>query len=115
VETYIDMDGTIKSEGNRTLHGKYSDAEFQSFLNVATGRNILAPNSQTTVDWKAAKSRFEGLLRSILIENFYRNNIKRRLALTCRLLLALCGYVLLLIPSVDLFAKVIRVTLRGVA
>jgi hypothetical protein len=114
VENYIDANGTIKHEGHHTLHGKYDDAEFKSFIDVATGGVTRALGSHAAVDWNAAKSKFEGLLRSILIEIFFRNNIKHRLALTCCLLLALCGYALLLIPSVDLFVKVIRVTIKGV-
>lgn len=112
VENYIDINGTIRHEGHHTLHGKYSDAEFEKFLSIATGNDFLSV--QATMDWSTAKSKFEGLLRSILIENFFRNNVKHRLALTCCLLLALCGYVLLLIPSVDLFLKVIRVSLKSV-
>ncbi len=109
VQNYIDADGAIKSEGHHTVGGgDYSRAEFQTFLDLATG------NTVTPADWSTAKSRFEGLLRTILIETFSRNNVKRRLALTCCLLLALCGYFLLLIPSADLFVKVIRVTIRGV-
>jgi len=113
VQNYIDTRGTITSGGHHTLHGNISDAEFETFLDFATGKNNTGRNTSANVDWNAAKSRFEGLLRSILIENFFRNDIKRRWALTSCLLLALCGYALLLIPSFDLFVKVIRVTIRG--
>jgi hypothetical protein len=108
LETYIDLNSVIKHEGHRTQHGKYYDAEFESFLSVATGKS-----GRVNASWSEAKSKFEGLLRSILIESFFRNNIKQRLALTGCLILALCGYGLLLIPSVDLFVKVIRVTMKG--
>ncbi|AND92600.1 blr7681 [Bradyrhizobium diazoefficiens USDA 110] len=109
VDNYIDLNGVIRHEGHRTLHGKYDDAEFDSFVDAATGRN-----NPDVGNWNLAKSKFEGLLRSILIETFFRNDVKHRLALTCFLLLAFCGYGLLLIPSFDLFVKVIRVTIRGV-
>jgi hypothetical protein len=108
VENYIDLNGIIRSEGHHTQHGKYYNAEFDSFLDVATGHNQPGVGN-----WNVAKTKFEGLLRSILIENFFRNNIRHRLALTCCLFLAFCGYALLLVPSADLFAKVIRVTIRG--
>jgi hypothetical protein len=114
VETYIDIHSVIRHEGHHTPHGKYHDAEFDGFLDKATGRNSRGVAPHAVSNWSEAKSKFEGLLRSILIENFHRNNIKRRFALTCCLLSALCGYALLLIPSADLFVKVIRVTLKGV-
>jgi hypothetical protein len=117
LETYIDIHGNIRHEGHRTTYGKYKDSEFDTFLAVATGEadvlSSLNSHVRSEADWNAAKSRFEGLLRAMLIENFFRNNVNHRYALTSCLFLASCGYVLLLVPSLDLFAKVVRVTLRG--
>jgi hypothetical protein len=109
VSAYIDIHGLIRHEGHHTLHGKYYDAEYDAFLNLALGHK--GDRSQTTADWTQAKSRYEGLLRSMLIENFFRNNVKRRLWLSGCILLSLLGYMLLFIPSLDLFVKVLNISL----
>jgi hypothetical protein len=112
VAAYIDIHGTIRHEGHHTLHGKYYDAEYDAFLGLALGHKHeqRRQRDETTADWTAAKNRYEGLLRSMLIENFSRNDVKRRFSLTCCILLALAGYFLLLIPSSDLFIKVLAVS-----
>jgi hypothetical protein len=115
VSAYIDIHGLIRHEGHHTLHGKYYDAEYDAFLNLALGeKGDRSQRDESTADWTQAKSRYEGLLRSMLIENFYRNNVKRRLSLTGCIFLSLLGYALLFIPSLDLFIKVLNVALlRG--
>lgn len=111
VSAYIDMHDVIRHEGHHTLHGKYYDNEYDSFLELALGKKKgLRVRDETTADWNAAKNKHEGLLRSILIENFFRNDIKRRGYLTLCLILSFVGYILLLAPSVDLFTKVLLVT-----
>jgi hypothetical protein len=115
VSAYIDIHGLIRHEGHHTLHGKYYDAEYDTFLNLAIGlKGERSQRDESTADWTLAKNRYEGLLRSMLIENFYRNNVKRRVSLSGCILLSLLGYALLFIPSLDLFVKVLNVTLlRG--
>jgi hypothetical protein len=112
VSAYIDIHGLIRHEGHHTLHGKYYDAEYDAFLNLALGhKGDRSQRDETTADWTQAKSRYEGLLRSMLIENFFRNNVKRRLWLSGCILLSLLGYMLLFIPSLDLFVKVLNISL----
>jgi hypothetical protein len=112
LSAYIDIHGLIRYEGHHTLHGKYYDAEYEAFLNLAAGeKGERLQRDESTADWTQAKRRYEGLLRSMLIENFYRNNVKRRLSLSYCIFLSLFGYVLLLIPSLDLFLKVLKVSL----
>jgi hypothetical protein len=112
VSAYIDIHGVIRHEGHHTLHGKYYDAEYDAFLDLALGKKgQRSQRDESTADWTEAKSRYEGLLRSMLIENFYRNNVRRRFSLSCCILLALLGYGLLLIPSMDLFIKVLNLSL----
>jgi hypothetical protein len=109
---YIDIHGLVRYEGHHTLHGKYYDAEYEAFLNLAAGeKGERLQRDESTADWTQAKRRYEGLLRSMLIENFYRNNVKRRLSLSYCIFLSLFGYILLLIPSLDLFVKVLKVSL----
>jgi len=48
----------------------------------------------------------------MLIEKFYRNNVKKRFSLTCCIVLSTVGYCLLPVPSADLFIKVLTVAFR---
>jgi hypothetical protein len=110
VSAYIDIHGTIRHQGHHTLHGKYDDAEYDAFLDLAVGEGPAG--AARDVNWAAAKSRYEGLLRAMLIENFARNDVKRRFSLSCCLALSLTGYLLLAIPSADLLIKVVSVSLK---
>jgi hypothetical protein len=114
VSDYIDVHGAIRHEGHHTLRGKYDDAEYDAFLSLATGERIDGHGrlEQSQSDWSRAKNQYEDLLRSMLLENFFRNNVKHRGFLTLSLVLALVGYFLLLVPSADLFVKVLAVSLR---
>lgn len=110
VSAYINIHDTIRHEGHYTLHGKYYDSEYRAFLEIALGKSDDGGNRQeATANWTEAKAKYEGLLRSILIEFFERNNVKRRYSLSICILLALIGYTLLLIPSFDLFVRVLSV------
>jgi hypothetical protein len=109
---YIDIHGTIRHEGHLTNHGKYYDTEYNDFLDEALGRDEGDPRGERNGDWTAAKNKFEHLLRSMLTENFFRNDVRRRYSLTACLVLALIGYALLFVPSIDLFAKVLVVILK---
>ena len=112
VSAYIDINGEIRHNGHYTPHGKYYDSEFEGFLDLALGKRGVVGRNETTANWLSAKNKYEGLLRSILIENFFRNNIKRRYSLSFCIVLSLSGYILLLIPSADLFIKVMTVIFR---
>ncbi len=109
IADYIRIDDEISTKGHHTQHGKYYTADFELFLDRALGPQIGNSRDVSSADWNTAKSKHEGLLRSILIENFYRNNTRNRFTLTICIVLAFFGYVLLFIPSADLFFKVLRV------
>lgn len=106
VTDYIRINGEIKHSDfdPYTQHGKYYNSEFDAFLKLAIGEDKKGDPS--SIHWVEAKNRFEGLLRSMLIENFFRQKIQRRYSLTFCIVLSLIGYCLLFIPSADLFLKV---------
>jgi hypothetical protein len=111
VSAYININDIVGHEGHHTLHGKYYDAEYDAFLDLALGNaGTAGQRDESTADWTAAKHKYEGLLRSMLIENFLRNNVRHRLALAGCLILSVAGYFLLFIPSADLFFKVMAVS-----
>jgi hypothetical protein len=111
VSAYIDIHGVIRHEGHHTLHGKYYGADYDAFLELALGAKDQRGKGQSTSNWAEAKSKYEELLRSMLIENFARNDVKRRKSLSACIGLAAIGYLLLLVPSADLFMKVITVSM----
>lgn len=88
-----------------TIEGKYYEAEWDNFMmcsvDHADGR------TGHPVSWEDGKSKYGSLLRSILSEEFFRGNSQRKFWLVLCIFLSSLGYVLLLIPSGDLFIKVI--------
>ena len=112
VSAYININGEIQTRGHHTLHGKYYDADWDTFLDLALGKREALGRNESTANWLEAKNRYGELLRSMLIENFYRNNVTHRISLTLCLIFATAGYFLLFIPSIDLFIKVMIVVFR---
>lgn len=112
VPTYIDLHGKIRHSGfdPYTRHGKYYDAEWDAFLDHAIGKdtgNRAIGRDPMTAHWVEAKAKHEGLLRAILIETFFREDTRTRIGwLIACLCIASVGYILLAIPSIDLFIKV---------
>lgn len=105
---YIDLHHTIRNEGHYTRHGKYSDQRYEEFYRDAFGERDQSGKITTPPrGWVEVKSQHEYLLRSMLIENFFRNNVNRRISMTFCLLLSVFGYFLLAIPSLDLFLRIL--------
>ena len=103
---FVNIHGTIRHEGHLTLDGKYYDSEWDGFAKAARNAGEGTDNVERTGSWQDAKRQYGSLLRSILRENFFRSDTKRRVWLTCCLVLSTSGYFLLAIPSLDLFLKV---------
>lgn len=106
VGDYIQIHGTIRHEGHLTLDGKYYDSEWDGFLQAARNSGEGTDQVVRSGSWEDAKQKYGSLLRSMLRENFFRSDTRKRFWLTVCLLLSTIGYVLLLLPSVDLFARV---------
>jgi hypothetical protein len=99
--------GQSEQRDTVTLYEKYYDAEFEEFLNQAIGDRMTARQ----VDWGAAKSRHESLLRGMLLDHYFRHDVSKQFRLILCLIAAIVGYGRIAIPSVDLFIKVILVVL----
>lgn len=108
---YINYHSVIKHEGHYTLFGKYYDSEWDGFKQLAIGIEGRTDRENEPGHWNEAKSRYEYLLRSILRETYFRNSIKHRFSLSSCIMISFFGYVLLLIPSLDLFQAVVRSTM----
>lgn len=109
---YINFHNTIRVEGHHTSYGKYYDSEWDGFRSLALGVEGKSDAKNRPGHWIEAKSRYEHLLRSILHETFFRNTVKRRIWLGICILLSSLGYIMLLIPSFDLFQAVVQSTLN---
>lgn len=106
LDDFFNMHQTIQTEGHITLYGKYYDSEWEGFLNIARdsreGTNLVEHDGS----WEEAKNKYGSLLRKILNDHFARFDRKNRISLSICILLSTIGYILLLIPSGDLFIKV---------
>lgn len=115
VYNFITIHNMIRTKGHLTMAGKYYDSEYDAFLELAVGKDTGRhyEKDARSINWKEARDRYEHLLRSMLEENYFRSDTGRRFSLSVCIALALIGYVLLAIPSVDLFIKVLTVVFKG--
>ncbi|CAN5378321.1 hypothetical protein BH10PSE7_BH10PSE7_22640 [soil metagenome] len=114
--SYLQMHEDIRHSkyGAHTGHGKYYDSEWEGFKLAAIGSDTLGEGRVIEAHWLGAKNQYESLLRSILIETYSRQIVRRRWRLVFCIILAAVGYALLSIPSLDLFAKVMFVILSPI-
>ena len=112
---YVNMHLEIKRSGidAHTMHGKYDNSGWDAFEAETLDPESGVKENVKAAHWVEAKNKFESLLRSILIETYISRVIKRRGLLVVSVFIALVGYFLLAIPSVDLFLKVMRVILTS--
>lgn len=115
---YIQINGDIRGSGfdPYTQHGKYYTDEYEGFLKYASHPSTANPTGMAAdpFHWADAKSKYENLLRSMLIETYFRETVRRRGSLITSIFLAMLGYSLLLVPSTDLFLRVMTVILSPI-
>ncbi len=94
--------------GHKTLYGEYDIKEWELFLTDAVGGTYVSAGftKHQEPHWNNAKSKHELLLRSILIETYFRETTTRIYDLVICLTIGIIGYVLLVIPSLDLFLRI---------
>ena len=121
--TFLALHQGIKHSGfdPYTQEGKYYTDDWDLFWRESTwqrsGKGDLRAEDYSQklagydlVNFNNAKARHQSLILSILIETYFREGRKRRPQLVCCLVIASIGYVFLLIPSLDLIAKVLQLT-----
>lgn len=111
-QDFLSLHHEIRSNNHYTLDGKYYDSEWDGFKDAATNRGEGTDQVERTGHWEDAKSKYGSLLRSILSETFFRGNLQRRSWLVLCIILSTAGYLLLVAPSADLFAKVVFSTFQ---
>lgn len=110
-QDFLQMHHTIRHEGHLTLDGKYYDSEWDGFKEASLNKGEGTDRVERTGSWEGAQSKYGSLLRSILNETFFRGDTGRRGWLATCVLLSTVGYALLVVPSIDLFVKVMLSTL----
>ena len=96
-DRFFSMHEIIQRDGHFTLDGKYDTKEWDVFTAHSS-------------NWEVSKNQYGGLLRSILSEHFFRSDIKRKNWLSICVIMSTLGYLLLAIPSLDIFIKVFITT-----
>lgn len=99
---------TIRREEHLTQDGKYYDSEWDGFVIAALNKGEGTQEVKRNGNWEDAKRQYGSLLRSILREIHFRNDITRRFWLSLCLALSTIGYICLIVPSADIFIKVIK-------
>jgi hypothetical protein len=107
VSDYIHMHHEIRDKGHISTRGKYYDSTWDGFLDAATNTGEGTENVERDGNWEESKRIYGGLIRDILYETFLRYDRGRRGWLTFCILVSTIGYSCLLLPSLDLFIKVV--------
>lgn len=110
---FVQLHDTIRLERHKTPKGNYDDSEWDGFVEAATNTGEGTDRVERDGSWDDACRRYGNLLRSILSETFFRQNIRRRHWLAICVILSTLGYLLLSVPSIDLFVKVVRSSVAG--
>lgn len=110
LSNYIEIHGNIRSKGHYTTSGKYYDSEWEGFLEAAKNTDEGKDSVKRDGNWELAKSQYGSLLRGMLYDNYFRNDVKNRFWLSTCIILSSFGYIFLIIPSGDVFIKVLRST-----
>jgi len=107
---YLNMNDFLSKNRPLTSNGEYRVEDWDNF-----SKTVLGEHDNGHVDsyenWDGSKSKFGNLLRSMLIENFHLVNQLRLKSLVLCVVLSTIGYVLLVIPSVDIFVRVLANTI----
>ncbi|MGL4974598.1 MAG: hypothetical protein ACRC56_04830 [Bosea sp. (in: a-proteobacteria)] len=112
LNTFFELHVKIRNSGfdAYTPEGDYYTSDWDAFYGHATGDIAGERNSGADpkrAHWVEAKAKYEHILRSILKETFFREDTRtRRGWLTTCLAIAAIGYILLAVPSIDLFMRV---------
>lgn len=111
---FLHFHHTNRSEGHLTQSGKYYDSEWEGFSFAANNKGEGTEQVERIGNWEEAKRQYGSLLRSLLAETFFRNDITRRGYLSLCLVLSTLGYMCLIIPSADIFIQVLISTISSI-
>lgn len=108
---YIDINGIIRGQGHLTRSGKYYSSEWDGFREAATNTDEGTDNVKRDGNWDEARSQYGNLLRDMLREHYFRITTQRRFSLALCIILSTIGYFCLVVPSLDIFIEVLKITI----
>ena len=100
---YIEIEGRISKNGHTTLYGKDELCHWESFRE-AIGR---PDSNDKSYNYTEALKRYKNLTTCLAIDNFVYQVTSRKKSLLLSLILYFSGVMLLAVPSIDLFLKVL--------
>ena len=106
-ESFQRMHFGIREDGHFTQSGKYYDSEWDNFKKAALNEGEGTTSVKTTGHWEDAKSQYGSLLRAIINEHFFKKDVARKGWLLLCVIISSIGYFLLIIPSFELFLRVV--------
>lgn len=117
-KNYREFHSEIRNHEHRTHMGKYYDDDWNAFVSDAiwqgSGQSGEIANDDSSkrdsrkhVNFANAKQVHESLLRNILKDRYYEHAAKNKVALVFAVLLASSGYILFLLPNLDLTLTII--------
>lgn len=102
---YEDVHARIYDSKNKIIYGPTFDQLWSDFVQDA--KRI----SEDGITWDSHKAKHGSFMRSLLKSDFHGYDRRYRKSLMSCLILTSAGYILLSIPSIDLFLKVLLATL----
>lgn len=93
----------IQHKGNLSGRVKSEASDWGSILYQTNDEKMKIRHPK----WEEVKNNYGSFLRDILFEYFYQHDISHKVSLSICLLLSTLGYICLLLPSGDLFIKVL--------
>tara|TARA_R110002033_G_C3817585_1_gene232774 strand:+ start:414 stop:851 length:438 start_codon:yes stop_codon:yes gene_type:complete len=113
LDDFFHLQLDLRENGHRTMYGKGLSNEWEDFEHEATGKyggekiSLETVNSKIPLSgYKVAKEKYESYLISLLMDRYAEYSARRKLALAMSILLAGVGYVLFLIPNIDLLMTI---------
>ena len=100
----------IQKHGPQSSYGQYDPVEWTIFKSEAAayGNTNNKIKDSNNINWESAKQKHGNLLRLLLLEQFYGDNVGRQKRLITLFVASTIGYILLLLPSLDLFIQVTK-------
>lgn len=109
---YEDIYDEICKEGAYSIYGEDHLDQWEDFKILVGGKEFESSKKVygDKVHFTETQSRFEGMIRALVIDYYIRGVRSRRSSLILCIFLAMVGYLLIIIPSGDLFARVVQIT-----
>ena len=104
---FRNMHSEIQSKGHLSMSGKTYDYLWEEFYEQVDPTKKKVEAKKSTHSWRSTKERYQDMLTMLFKDSFFRYSRGNRGWLTTCLVISTIGYGLLVLPSIDLFIKVL--------